>query len=94
MDLSQEVPEPKKKKNNEDGNPLTFHEIVAKLGLNGIPPREVAKMTMKQVHYAIQEIVDDRLFNAKIAGCEVEDDQDIKELTVQDLPGLMSMLGG
>lgn len=72
---------------------LTWDEIVAKFSIHGVPPQQMAKMTLKQVHYALREWDEDAKFRIRLAGGEIPED-DLKELTVQDLPGLMAMFGG
>jgi hypothetical protein len=62
---------------------LSWDEAIAKLSLHGIPPEQVAKMTLRQFYYALEEINEDAKFQIRLAGGEVEDED--REATLQDL---------
>lgn len=79
---------PKKKQRNNNSKPLSWDKVVAKLIVSGIPIEQIRKMTRKQAYYALDEVNEKMKFQARIAGCKVDDEKEVKELTVQDLMGL------
>ncbi len=82
------MPEQNKKVKSDKTKSLSWDEIISKFIVHGISAEQVRKMTLKQIHYALRELNEDLKIRIRLAGGEVEDDSNDRELTLQDLMGL------
>jgi hypothetical protein len=75
LDSSLEIPPRKKKQNSDDdGEPMDWDEVVGKLLIRSKTREQIGDMTLRNVYQAVYAISDDRLWDARVAGCEVDDD--------------------
>lgn len=52
----------------------TWDEVVAKFAIHGITPWQLAKLTLKQVHYIMREWGEELKLRYKLAGWEVKEE--------------------
>lgn len=74
MDSSLEIPTRKKQSKDEDGKPMEWDETVGKLLISGKTREQIGDMTLRNVYQALDAISDNRLWDARVAGAEIEDD--------------------